>query len=575
MAPHGIRVTELAFADLAASFGDLLVARSRGEPAPEVGGSTRALARRYRRRRRAFDGLLDGTQIAPGTAGALDDPAALENMQATLEWFDELEPTPGARPNAGGTAADGAAIRGLRAETYRRYGVAASRIRVGSETIDRLTALGRLGSEPDPATRRAIFEAMAPVWRAVDGDGDDASPYRRLVASTAARWAAHGSTIEANATALGLAPRTAEATFRSILRAWRAAMGPAELEPWDYRYAVGAASRRLDPRVPRERLLGVNHDYLRTLGADPAALDLRYDVLPRSGRPLIPVAFTTGTGLAPDPAAATGWRPRPAWVFATYVEGGVGNLQELLHESGHALAAAGLRVRPAFAEYPIASAAFLEATADIVGWDVTEPAWQRRWLGDAADTREALLDRYGAVMLDVCWALFEIVVHRHPDRRPNDIWSEIAQEGLGVTSHPEWSWWAGPWPAHRIARLPRELRLVGDRLGGRSGPHPRAAWPVVGRRPGLVRLRFRSPVRGRRVAHPGGPAARPARRPAHGPAPPGRPRPRVSPAAPAEPAPRCRAATMPRCANGSTCERPCRACPACSWAWSCSVSASR
>jgi hypothetical protein len=90
----------------------------------------------------------------------------------------------------------------------------------------------------------------------------------------------------------------------------------------------------------------------------------------------------------------------------------------------------------------MASAAFLEATADILGWDVTEPAWQRRWLGDSAEPREALLDRYGAVMLDVCWALFEIVVHRHPDRRPNDIWSEIAHEGLGVVPHPEWSWWA-------------------------------------------------------------------------------------------------------------------------------------
>ncbi len=65
-----------------------------------------------------------------------------------------------------------------------------------------------------------------------------------------------------------------------------------------------------------------------------------------------------------------------------------------------------------------------------------------QWLGDAADTREALLDRYGSVMLDVCWALFEIELHRHPDRRPNDVWSELTHEGLGVVPHPEWSWWA-------------------------------------------------------------------------------------------------------------------------------------
>jgi hypothetical protein len=441
MARDGIEATEAAFAGLLAAFGDLVVARTRGEPADPAGGSTRALAGRYRRRRRDFDDILASTERTV-TGATVVDRAALDNMRAALEWLDELEPTPGAAPTTGGATDEDASIRSLRASMYRRYGVAASTIRVGGETIDRLTALGRLGSEPDPAARRAIFEAMGPVWRAVDGEGGDASPYRRLVRASAARWEQHGSTIEANAVALGMPPGTAEATFRSILRAWREVMGPGELEPWDYRFAVGAAGRGLDPRVPQDRLLPINHAYLATLGAAPADLDLRYDVLPRDGRPVIPVAFTIGTGLEADLASPTGWRNRSPWVFATYAEGGVGNLQELLHESGHALAAAGLATRPAFREYPMSSAAFLEATADILGWDVTEPAWQRRWLGDAAESREALLDRYGSVMLDVCWALFEIELHRHPERRPNDVWSELTHEGLGVVPHPEWSWWA-------------------------------------------------------------------------------------------------------------------------------------
>jgi len=439
MVGHGIEVTEMAFAELGAAFGDLLVARSRGEPADPAKGSTRALAVRYRRRRRDFDGSLAGTAVA---AHDLEGSAALANMRAALEWFDELEETPGATPTEGGAGTDDATIRQLRAATYRRYARAAARIRLGDETVDRLTALGRLGSEPNAARRRAIFGAMAPVWRSVDGDGKDASPYRRLVGATADRWAAGTSAIEANATALGLQPGTAETTFRSILAGWRTVMGPDEVEPWDYRYLVGAAGRRLDRLAPPSRFLAINGAYLASLGADPATLDIHYDVLPRPGRPLIPVAFTTGTGLEPDPTARPPWRVRPAWVFATYADGGIGNLQELLHESGHALAAAGLRVRPAFAEYPMSSAAFLEATADILGWDVTEPAWQRRWLGDAAEPREAILDRYGAVMLDVCWALFEIVVHRQPQRRPNEIWAEIAHDGLGIVPHPEWSWWA-------------------------------------------------------------------------------------------------------------------------------------
>jgi hypothetical protein len=52
------------------------------------------------------------------------------------------------------------------------------------------------------------------------------------------------------------------------------------------------------------------------------------------------------------------------------------------------------------------------------------------------------LDRYGAVVLDICWALFEIELHRNPGRRPNDVWAEITADGLGVEPHAEWSWWA-------------------------------------------------------------------------------------------------------------------------------------
>jgi hypothetical protein len=80
--------------------------------------------------------------------------------------------------------------------------------------------------------------------------------------------------------------------------------------------------------------------------------------------------------------------------------------------------------------------------ADVLGWDGTEPAWQQQWLGAAAEPREARLDRYGSVMLDVCWALFELSLGHDPSRRPNDVWTELTADGLGVEPHPEWSWWA-------------------------------------------------------------------------------------------------------------------------------------
>ena len=434
-----VAAVERSFGELLAAFGDLVVARSRGAPVDPALGSIAVLARRYRARRRAFAGLLDGVEAGVRAA----DAPAVANMRAVLPWLDELEPTPGARPSASTATDDDPAIARARVRLYRRFGEASDSIRVGAETIDRLTAMGRLATEPDPKARRVIFEAMAPIWGAVDGDGGDGSPYRRLLRSSAAHWTAHGSPIEANAVALGMPPGSIEGTLQDLLAAWRGVMGPGRHEPWDYRFAVGAAERRLAPRIPQARLLEVNDAYLATLGADPRALGIEYDVLPRPGRPPIPVAFTLGMGAwAADQPVDGPWTPRPPWVLATYAEGGLGNLLELLHESGHALHMAAIRSRPAFLDFPEASAAFLEGTADVLGWDVDEPAWQRRWLGEAAEPREALLSRYGAVMLDVCWALFEIELHRHPDRRPNDVWTEITADGLGIEPHPEWSWWA-------------------------------------------------------------------------------------------------------------------------------------
>jgi hypothetical protein len=286
---------------------------------------------------------------------------------------------------------------------------------------------------------------MGPLWRTVDGDGVDArtSPYRRLLRSSAARWAVAGSPIEANAVALGIPAGGIERVLRTILAAWRSVLGPALVEPWDYRYVIGGASRRLDRLVPAGRLLELNRAYLETLGADPETLGIRYDVHPRPGRPPVPVAFTIGMGaMAADQPEDGPWTPRPPWVFATYAEGGLGNMVELLHESGHAIQGAAIRTRPAFLEWSIEGSAFLEGTADVLGWDGDEPSWQRHWLGESAEPREALLSRYGNVMLDVAWALFEIEVHRHPDRRPNDVWTEITTDGLGIEPHPEWSWWA-------------------------------------------------------------------------------------------------------------------------------------
>jgi hypothetical protein len=436
-----IESVEQAYGAMLIAFGDLVVARTRGAPAPGSGATTRSVARRYRRRRRAFDPIIAALEKQPQDRP--EDARAVANMRDALAELDAIEPTPGTAATAGGTADESPTIAAARARLFQRYGEVSAAIRFDSEQLDRGSILGRSASETDPTRRRDLFLAMSPVWQAVDGDGRDASPYRKLLRSSAARWAAHGSPIEANAVALGMPPGSIESTLRHILAAWRKVIAPGRIEPWDYRFEIGAAARRLDRRVPVERLLAINGAYLTSLGADPDSLGIQYDVLPRPGRPIIPVAFTLGMGPRDAPPAdGDDPVPRPPWVFATYAEGGLGDLLELLHESGHAIHMAAIRTRPAFVEFPGSGTGFLEGTADVLGWDVTEPDWQRHWLGEAAEPREALLDRYGAVMLDICWALFEIELHRHPDRRPNDVWTEITADGLGVVPHPEWSWWA-------------------------------------------------------------------------------------------------------------------------------------
>src|SRR3954451_20407958 len=256
---------EQSFADLLAAFGDLVVARTAGDPGERGSRSTRALVRRYRERRRSFGRALPVLQETPLASA---DERAVANMRGVLDWLDDVEPTPGARAEGARSEADEAAIRGLRARVARRYGLAVGAVTFGPERLDRLTVLARLATERDGAVRRGLFESLGGIWRAVDGDGQDSSPYRTLLRASARRWQELGSPIEANARSLGLPEGSIETTLQAILGAWRALTGPERVEPWDYWYSVGAASRRLQGVIQRDRMLDVNRRYLASLGAD-------------------------------------------------------------------------------------------------------------------------------------------------------------------------------------------------------------------------------------------------------------------------------------------------------------------
>jgi hypothetical protein len=212
------------------------------------------------------------------------------------------------------------------------------------------------------------------------------------------------------------------------------------VEPWDERFVTGAFSRAFGGVLSVEELQGIDRATYASLGADPVTLGIHYDLAPRSGRAPVPVAFMLDVDI-PRRALGT-WTSGEQWVIATYRHPSITDLGELLHETGHAIHYRAIRTRPAFAVLPDAMTTFIEAVGDLVAWNLHEPTWQERFLGRTAPLETGLRARYGDVVRDVAWALFEIELYRAPALAPNDIWTEITSRYLGIVPHPEWSWWA-------------------------------------------------------------------------------------------------------------------------------------
>jgi hypothetical protein len=371
------------------------------------------------------------------------DRRALRVMRQVLS--DELTVTP--EPPAGTADVDSTAchddprilpgIDSLEARLYACYGLAAADVVVDGERLDRLTVLGRLGSTADPAQRRRLFMGLDRVWRSVNGNNDAGSPWRELLRRRARAWGAGPTPFTRRVIEIGFAPDSVRDWLMRLLETWRASLPDSGLEPWDMYYAMGGASRRLGLRVPRDSLRAVNDRFYRDLGADPNVLNVQYDLEPRAGKD--PVAFTT-FGARPGWEAGA-WHSGAPYISSSYPTGGFDNLGQQLHETGHAIHIAGIRTRPAFADWPDADL-FTEAVADLAPTEATEGRWQRRYLDDSASTVDNHHARYFGLALDACWALFEDRLQRDTTLDPNLIWAELTSRYLRVVPHPELSWWA-------------------------------------------------------------------------------------------------------------------------------------
>jgi hypothetical protein len=409
------------------------IGAARGEIQPELRSravDTAAAARR----------ALSGLPVDPGWRP--DDQRAYQLM---ARWA--ADPTGGRN---GGTIAETSgeswevtADRGFEALAARiedEYARAQGAVDIGDVTVTRLGVLERLGTEPNAVRRRQLFYALEPVWQTIDADGGVASPYQRMLPLSADRWARGDSPVDRNAAALGLATADVETQLVAILETWRDAFCTSPVEPWDWWYVGGAASRALHAAAPIERIRHLSEAYHASLGADPRALGVSFDLFPRIDRPPVAVTYTDFGG-RPRRLADGSRQPAKAWVIGTYTAGGLGELTELIHESGHAIHLAAIDTRPAFADWPD-SDAFTEALAELTALDTAEPAWQRHWLDASVPESVSLRGRYADVMLDICWALFEIRLHADPDQVPNELWTDLTPRYLGIAPHPEVSWWA-------------------------------------------------------------------------------------------------------------------------------------
>jgi hypothetical protein len=425
---------EEIYADLADSYG-IITTIDSGLFATYQGKNRAAWERVYSEKRKHLTeklGTIPASSLSPVDARALevmirhlreDFPQQFNDQNAPPEHCQDAQ-----RKDLGMESLEGA--------LYACFTERANNIEFEGRRITRVSALGMLEEIGEEERRKKLFYAMEPLWNVVDGKHDAASPYRRLLPLVVSAAQGHGTRIDAAARTIGVTSQDVEQWLERILDTWRKTQGGEMVEPWNYFYRGGEASRLLSAVTGKDSFLSVNQHYYRDLGADLKQMGVLYDLDARPDKS--PVAYTdfVTRGRLVDGR----WRPSVVHISASYASGGLGLLNELVHENGHAVYGMAIHVRPAFMD--VTAELFDEAFADVPAWNTYEPAWQRKYLGKAAPEAVSLRDLFSSVTLDVAWALFECRMLRTPAADPNAVWTDITSRYLHIVRHPEISWWA-------------------------------------------------------------------------------------------------------------------------------------
>ncbi len=427
--------TEVLFLDFL-NAGHAVDAISSGLFTQFQGHDLAAWQRLHREKRAALKTSL--TAIDPAGLSPADVAAVAAMRKTFAEYAEEdpkqAEPDHAAKcKDANRSDLDYATLRAALVGCYREIG---NQLKFEGSTVDRGSALALLHDIKEPERRKALFDSFLPLWSALNGNNETDSPYRRVIRMAAADAAVNTSEVQAAARAIGVSTEEVERWLMQILDAWRQASGPEMVEPWDFRYTIGEANRLLAAKIPAASLMQANERFYLDLGADLRKLGAVYDLGERPDKS--PLAYTDF--LVRGRFVGRAWQPTIARVVGSYPLGGLFSLNELVHESGHAVHISAIRNRPAFTDWP--DTLFTEAFADVPSWSVYEPAWQQKYLGAQVDERMSLRALYGNVMLDVAWSLFEMRMLRDPAADPNLVWTDITSHYLHVVPHPEVPWWA-------------------------------------------------------------------------------------------------------------------------------------
>jgi hypothetical protein len=434
--PETLLRIEEAYADFNDAYGAVSLIDSDPDSYPNssYGGKSREAWRQIYAAKRAE--LLDNLQRVPVQELSARGARALQVMQAALL---ESSTTPQSLAPVGrcqDAQRQDLQLEPLQQALYACFAELANSLEFENGTLTRVAAFDLLTRMAEPQRRKSLFMAFLPLWQSVNGGDETQSPYRRMIRMAAAEARKKRSPVDAAARTVGVSIAEAERWLERILDTWRQVSGDVVVEPWDYRFDGGAAERELAGAISREALQPLNQRYYLDLGLDLAKSDVIYDLNPRTGK--APLAYTdyVRRGRMRDGI----WQPTIVRVSASYEHGGLGPLNELVHENGHAAHMLALRTRPAFMD--LGDPIFFEAFADVPAWSVYDPAWQKKYLGTSVAESVSLRALYSAVMLDVAWALFDLRMLRGPDADPNSVWTDITSRYMHIKPHPELAWWA-------------------------------------------------------------------------------------------------------------------------------------